>query len=212
MFHRNYSFIFCIALILISITGCSKISKGKGKTIEQKYYVNQEREVQLGDIVEKKEPLQGNEENISIRYTVNQATLYNNPTEASVRKEEIMPIIEYPKSGVLVSVDEAMNSPMLILDVMVTNVNSEDCNISIFQLVEKGKDNEVIWIGSPCYYSEGKDVESPEYYHFPLLPAQSVNMKIGWYINPDDCDLGKIYLTDNLNGGEEYTSYVNLKL
>ena len=33
MFHRNYSFIFCIALILISITGCSKISKGKGKTI-----------------------------------------------------------------------------------------------------------------------------------------------------------------------------------
>ena len=114
MFHRNYSFIFCIALILISITGCSKISKGKGKTIEQKYYVNQEREFQLGDIVEKKEPLQGNEENISIRYTVNQATLYNNPTEASVRKEEIMPIIEYPKSGVLVSVDEAMNSPMLI--------------------------------------------------------------------------------------------------
>ena len=79
---------FCIALILISITGCSKISKGKGKTIEQKYYVNQEREFQLGDIVEKKEPLQGNEENISIRYTVNQATLYNNPTEASVRKED----------------------------------------------------------------------------------------------------------------------------
>ena len=129
-----------------------------------------------------------------------------------MQKEEIMPIIEYPKSGVLVSVDEAMNSPMLILDVTVTNVNSEDCNISIFQLVEKGKDNEVIWIGSPCYYSEGKDVESSKYYHFPLLPAQSVNMKIGWYINPDDCDLGKIYLTDNLNGGEEYTSYVNLKL
>ena len=97
MFHRNYSFIFCIALILISITGCSKISKGKGKTIEQKYYVNQEREFQLGDIVEKKEPLQGNEENISIRYTVNRRLCIIIRQKRVCGKKRLCQLLNIPK-------------------------------------------------------------------------------------------------------------------
>lgn len=207
--------VLCVSSILL--TGCSQVvginTKKDDTTIvdDQKYYVSEEHEYQLGEEIERKEPLPENDKNISIRYKVNNATLYDTPSKAGIKKEQIMTNISMNLDKSLTS-ENVMNGQMLLLDMTITNVNCDDFSIAVFSLVEKQEDNEMMWVGYPCYYSEGKDAQSSKYYHYSLLPGQSVDMKIGWYVGSGNFKLQNLYLTDNLNADEEIISYVDLGL
>lgn len=214
-------------VLVVSMMGCSSKSenygKGKDEPIERTYQITDKHSYQIGDKVEKILPLPENEKNVSIRYVVNDAKIYANPTEAGIAQEQIIPKIEYQKrmleGGDSVTREEAMKSPFVLVDITITNVNDKEPNVSVFSLVsKKEKENEedkedLMIIGTPCYYSQAKEeMESQKYWDFSLLPGESTTMKIGWYVNLEDCTPESIFLTDNLYGDEKWTGYVDLGL
>lgn len=193
---------------------CRMFKKGDEKVVEQTYKMTETQIHSIGDLIDKVDPIPENEKNVSVQYKINSATLYTTPAEAGIHENQIARV-EYQKNlekGIELSKEEVMQSPMIIVDVTITNINEEDPTISMFHLVERKAKGHVEDIGSPCYYSMGQEVDSQKYMHFSLLPGQNIDMKIGWYINPEDYALKTIYLTDNLNGDEKRTNYVNLGL
>lgn len=213
--NKIISAVACCLLTGVMVTACSDyggeyLGKGSSEPVERTYRITEKHLYHIGDSIDLMVPLPGNEKNIFIQYTVNSVTLYSTPTEAGVTKEQIN-MVDYPKNLNL-SIEEIMNSPMIVADMTITNVNDEDPTVSRFCLVEKKENGEIEGISTPCYYSQGEDVGGAKYYHYTLLPGQSTDMKMGWYINPQDYKFESIYLTDNLNGDEEITNYVDLGL
>lgn len=208
----------CCVVGLLAITGCSNIGENMGKgsddVVEKIYTLKEESVYEIGDTIDKIVPIPENEKNVSLRYTVNNVRMYSNPTEAGIHEGEIG-MVEYEKyalQGIEVKSEDVMHSPVILIDMTITNINEDAPSISTFALVEKNANGEIEAIGLPCYYSLGEEIGSSKYFHFNLLPGQSTDVQVGWHINPDIFDLESVYLTDNLYSNEEFTAYVDLEL
>lgn len=207
-----------ISLIVLSCTGCAEWRKKweseTGKIYEDQISLNKEQIHKIGEEVHLFSPTEEDAENVAMNYVIKSATLYQNPSEAGIEEKKILYPIEYYSNlleeGESITPEDVQNHPMLILEMEITNISEDDPTIGRFSLIKDVK-GEILQLTYPCYYSLGEDTAESEYYHYKLEKGQKTELKMGYYIMPEE-QLEDIMLTDNYGGDEKITNYVDLDL
>lgn len=167
----------------------------------------QDKVLQMGETEPLCYPTKDDPERIGIEYTVNAAKLYNTPEEAELDKAEVL-----TEGDLLYDIEtEAPVSPLdtsklsfLLCDVSIKNVNLDlgELNITDLQVAGLKPDGkELRSTGLPAYFSEAADeMGGPKYYHLDIPAGQSVDAKIGWWIDLEQYKKENLYVTYNLGG------------
>lgn len=196
---------------MVSFSGCSFENginyAGKGsdtQIIERKDILIDEKNnlFHLGDEVE--EHLMKHETNaeyVANRYRVNSAKLYDSASDVDDVKGKLLDVDCYlkldPEKPKFFHGEELASRRFLYCDLTIYNENDDDCNISGLSLVYE-QDGVCQMVGSPAYFSASKDSEQ-DVYAYTLLPGQSLDVQIGWCVDPDllqirDFDSSHLYL------------------
>lgn len=167
----------------------------------------QDKVLQMGETEPLCYPTKDDSERIGIECTVNAAKLYNTPEEAELDKAEVL-----TEGDLLYDIEtEAPVSPLdtsklsfLLCDVSIKNVNLDlgELNITDLQVAGLKPDGkELRSTGLPAYFSEAADeMGGPKYYHLDIPAGQSVDAKIGWWIDLEQYKKENLYVTYNLGG------------
>ena len=104
----------------------------------------------------------------------------------------------------------------LVCDIRMKNINftSDDMNITMLSLVYLMPDEqELKLVGYPAYFSESIDIlGNPNYYHFELPVDQSMDAKLGWWVDLEQCKKENLYVMYNHGGMEEIQQCWKLEL
>ena len=92
----------------------------------------------------------------------------------------------------------------LLCDVKIKNINLDldQLNITALDVVCLTADgNELRHTGLPAYFSEASDeLSGQKYYDYELSAGQSMDAKIGWWIDLGQCKKENLYVMYNFGG------------
>ena len=182
-------------------------AEGKSEKTTNGSELLQDKVLQMGETEPLCFPTKDDPERIGIECTVNAAKLYNTPEEAGLDKTEVL-----KEGDLLYDIEtEAPVSPLdtsklsfLLCDVSIKNVNLDlgELNITDLQVAGLKPDGkELRSTGLPAYFSEAADeMDGSKYYHLDIPAGQSVDAKIGWWIDLEQYKKENLYVTYNLGG------------
>ena len=219
----------CFCLFL---SGCSHntkvndlgeiISLGEkwGEMSDQVETLQNDKAHSLGETALLASPTNQNPERIGAECTVNTATLYKTPGEAGIDETQVS-----TEGDIHFDFDIATDIPpsfdvskanFLVCDIRMKNINftSDDMNITMLSLVYlMPYEQELKLVGYPAYFSESIDIlGNPNYYHFELPVDQSMDAKLGWWVDLEQCKKENLYVMYNHGGMEEIQQCWKLEL
>lgn len=214
--------IVCLCFFLSSCSkGRSKeqnFGKGAEKTPKRTQYLQKENVHALGNTAPYGEPTNQNPKNIGLEFTVKTAKLFKSAEEAGIDGKQVLRSNDCHydiKMGVPVPFDVS-KANFLLCDVSVKNINTQDMNITALSLVYLTPDKKDLkLVGFPAYFSKsksGSDIENPDYYHFELPVRESMDTKIGWWVDLSECKKENLYLMLNYRGVKKLQQYWELGL
>ncbi len=167
----------------------------------------EDKVLQLGETEQLGFPTNENPEKIGIECAVKTAKLYQTPEEAGldgiqVRTEGDL-LYDIETELPVVSLDTSKLS-FLLCDVNIKNINLDlgEQNITMLGvacLTPDGK--ELRELGLPAYFSESVDTkDGSHYYNFELPAGQSMDAKVGWWIDLEQYKKENLYVIYNFGG------------
>lgn len=213
-------FMSIMLLVGISVTGCTQISfwgKGIGEPKKTEYKLRDDNVFVLGEEIELMQLTEDDEQQSVARYMVKSAKVYASPVNAGLTKEQIIRVDDQRAimKGEDVTLEQIIESPILIIDMVITNEDQEEFNVSNFVLVEMQENLDMEVISSACYFSGGMHMEESgvdHYYHYVLAPGESAEIKLGYYLGADTYKLSDLFLADRAYAEENLIHYVELGL
>lgn len=179
----------------------------KSEEIQNRKMFQKDKVVGLGETEPLYFPTNDNPERIGIECTVNAAKLYNTPEEAGLDGTQV----RTDAGDLLYDMDTEMPVPLdtskvsfLLCDVKIKNINLDldQLNITALDVVCLTADgNELRHTGLPAYFSEASDeLSGQKYYDYELSAGQSMDAKIGWWIDLGQCKKENLYVMYNFGG------------
>lgn len=182
-------------------------AEGKSEKTTNGSELLQDKVLQLGETEQLCFPTIDDPERIGIECTVNAAKLYNTPEEAGLEEAELLTdtdLLYDIETRLPVSPLDTSKLSFLLCDVSIKNINLDlgELNITELQVAGLKPDGkELRSTGLPAYFSEAADeVGGPKYYHLDIPTGQSVDVKIGWWIDLEQYKKENLYVTYNLGG------------
>lgn len=169
----------------------------------------------IGESVQSLNRTKSNPNNTGIEYKIDAATIFDTPEEAGIALEEMIDTSTYdletgePQKQVI---DECS---MLVCEVELKNISEDDPNITQLSLVFRNPETEEMkYVSEIAYFSRSVslDPEDPKYYHYNLLPGQSIHARIAWLVDLEQYDKSELYLCIDFNGDPEVIRYIKLNL
>lgn len=213
-----------LIFLCVFLSSCSKIGKidgpnwgkGEGETVNKQQYLQEDKIHALNETAPLKLPTNQNPNRIAAEYTIKTAKLFDEPEEAEIDRKYILMDgdVHYDiKTGIPAALEENKSS-FLLCDVAVENINSEFMNITELSLVYlTPEEKELKLVGLPAYFSESiREGDSKDYYDFEIPAGQSKDMKVGWWVDLEECKKENMYLMLNYRGDETLQQYWKLNL
>lgn len=154
-------------------------------------------------------PTNNNPERVGIECAVNAAELYKTPKEAGLDDVHVLTDgslcydIETSSPRSL----DVSKASFLLCDIGIKNISLDvsEQNITSLSLVCLTLDEkELKLVGLPAYFSESVDVkDGSKYYHYELPADQSVDAKVGWWVDLEQCKKENLYVMYNFRGDEK---------
>ena len=206
--------IMCNLLAACSMIPDKNVKTGETPTRPQ--YLQPQNVHQLGEIGTLGNPTLRNEKQIGAEYTIKTATLYENPETAGIDTNQVIKDSEvcYDLSTDIPYTPDFSKTWFLLCDVSIKNISLEYMNITALSLVYlPGEKEELKRTGLPAFFSKPQEVEDEtDYYNFNLPVNKSVDVKIGWWIDMEQCEKENLYLMLNYGGDKEFQQYWELGL
>ncbi len=179
----------------------------KSEETQNRKMFQKDKVVGLGETEPLCFPTNDNPERIGIECTVNAAKLYNTPEEAGLDGTQVRTdtddLLYDMETEVPVPLDTSKVS-FLLCDVKIKNINLDlgELNITALDVVCLTPDGkELRHSGLPAYFSEASDeMGGPQYYDFELPVGQSMDAKIGWWIDLEQYKKENLYVMYNFGG------------
>lgn len=216
--------IIAFGFACLPLTACSLIGNdaqknfGKGEEVApyRPQHLQKDKLHSLRESAPFAHPTNQNKKAVGAEWTVKTATLFKNPQEAGISMDEVLTDNETHydlQTGEPSGVDLSKSS-FLLCDITIKNISSEYMNITDLSLVYlPERDKELKLVGLPAYFFKPKEVEdSTDYYNFKLPVDKTVDTKVGWWVNLEECKKENLYLMFSYGGDSEYQQFWNLNL
>lgn len=211
-----------ICIICNMAVGCAaapdKISK-EGEIPERPQYLQAEKVHQLGEMGTLSNPTLQNLKQIGAEFTISTAVLYENPEAAGIDVNQVLAGLEncYDLSADILDASytpDFSKTYFLLCDASIKNISFEYMNITALSLVYLPDANEELKItGLPAFFSKPEEVEDKmDYYNFNLPVNTSIDIKVGWWVDMEQCEKENLYLMSNYGGDKEFQQYWELGL
>ena len=153
----------------------------------------------------------------AVGFTVQNAELFEDYEAAGIAMDAVVSDCEYSDEQGEKLKDEIK---VLIVDMMIENYRAvPERNITEFDLVSLESEMElsdkltnarfVLGLHPTYFFPPGKS--DREYFHYYVPVGQSKNVRVGWYLDPEDFDFSNLYLVFN-RWSEDGPRYVKLTL
>ncbi len=209
-------------MICMSATACSMIGgggflgKGNGESNERPQRLQEGRLHSMGEAALLAAPTKQDPQLKGAEYTVHTAALYENPEEAGIDTSQILTDgdTHYDLETGEPTKPDVSKAAFFLCDVTIKNIRLEYMNITELSLVCLPEGSEELkMVGYPAYFSKPEEVEdSTDYYNFNLPADQSIDAKVGWWVDLEECRKENLYLMLNYGGDKEYQEYWKLDL
>lgn len=194
-------------------------SKEDGGDIQnQIQYLQEDKMHKLGETVLFEQPTKQNPKRIGAEYNVKKAKIFKNLEQAGIDRKEVLVEADthYDLVNNMPSKLNVEEASFLLCDIVIKNISLEYMNItdiSLVCLVENKGQKEVKLVGLPAYFFKPKNVEDPmDYYSYRLPINESMDAKIGWWIDMEECKEEGLYLMLNYGGDKKLQQYWKLNL
>ncbi len=214
--------IVIIGAVCIFTSACSKIgnigqfSKENGESNERPQRLQEDRLHSLGETALLAAPTKQNPQLKGAEYTVHTAALYENPEAAGIDTSQILTggDTHYDFETGEPTEPDVSKAAFFLCDVTIKNIRLEYMNITALSLVCLLEGSEELkMVGYPAYFSKPEEVEdSTDYYNFNLPADKSIDAKVGWWVDLEECRKENLYLMFNYGGDKEYQEYWKLDL
>lgn len=207
-------------------TACSGNGKDKGQTSGEKseetkgepQFLQKDKVHSLEEMVSLVYPTNQQPKRIGAECSVKTAKLLKTPEEAEIDSDQVLTgnDLHYDINTSVPTTLNVSKSSFLLCDVNIKNIDltSDDMNITMLSLVYlMPEKKELKMVGLPAYFSESVGEENGiDYYHFKLPVNQSMDAKIGWWVNLEECKKENLYLAYAFGGEKELQQYWGLGL
>lgn len=215
-----------VVCLCIFLSACSQSGKGGKKTKEDLKNTTQDipqtlqesKVHSLGETASLEVPTPQNPKNIEAQCTVKAAKLYKTPEEAGIDKTKVLTDgdLHYDlKTDMPTSLDVS-KANFLLCDIVIKNIHMDlgDSNITKLSLVCLLPDKkELKLVGLPAYFSDSIDeLDGSQYYEFQLPVGQTMDAKVGWWVDLKECKKEDLYLMYNYRGDKDRQQYWKLGL
>lgn len=168
----------------------------------------QDKVLQLGETASLGFPTVDNPKRIGAECTVNAAKLYNNPKEAGLDEKKVLTdagdLLYDIETEIPVSPLDTSKLSFLLCDVSIKNISLDlgELNITMLNVAGLTSDGkELRHTGLPAYYSEAvHEISDRHFYDFDIPAGQSVDIKIGWWIDLEQYKKENLYVIYNFGG------------
>lgn len=152
----------------------------------------------------------------SMEYTLQAAALYEHPEEAGIDMGQVLVNGEvcYDLETEVPYDPDYSQTSFLLCDVLIRNPGIGYPNITelgvVCRMNEEGK---LGWTGYPAYFSMPEEArDDSDGYNYFLPVGQSMEAKVGWWIDMEQCKKENLYLSLNHGSEESLEAYWELKL
>lgn len=214
--------IVTIGAVCIFTSACSKIgnigqfSKENGESNERPQRLQEDKLHSLGEAALLADPTKQNPQLKGAEYTVHTAALYENPEAAGIDTSQVLTggDTHYDLETGEPTEPDVSKADFFLCDVTIKNIRLEYMNITDLSFVCALEGSEELkMVGYPAYFSKPEEVEdSTDYYNFNLPADQSIDAKVGWWVDLEECRKESLYLMFNYGGDKEYQEYWELDL
>lgn len=217
----------CVCILLSACSSNTKVNSlgeiiglGKkwGEMPDQVQTLQNDKVHSLGETALLAFPTNQNPERIGAECAVNMAELYKTPGEAGIDETQVKTEgdLHYDFVTETPTFFDVSKANFLLCDIGIKNINltSDDMNITMFSLVYLMPDEKQLrLVGFPAYFSESIDMlGNPRYYHFELPIDQSMDAKLGWWVDLEQCKKENLYVMYNHRGEEKIQQFWKLEL
>lgn len=198
----------------IFLSACSKSGKGVAQNFGKGSEKTQNKVQSLGknnvhplcETASLLWPTNQNPNRVGMECTVKAATLYAKPEAANIDRTQVSTDKEchYNLKTEEPETLDFSKAHFLLCDVTLKNIhlNQDEMNITALSLVYLSPDTkELKPIGFPAYFPKSKSsVGASDYYHYALPVGQSMDAKIGWWVDLNECKKENLYVVYNYSG------------
>lgn len=214
----------------ILLSACSKNGKGitqnseddSGKAIKTQdnpQSLGKDNVHALGEMASLLDPTPQNPNMVGMECTVKAAALYDKPEAANIARTQVLTSGDCHldlKTGMPAPLDFS-KVHFLLCDVTIKNIHTGlgDTNITALSLVYLLPDTKKLVSVAvlPAYFSKSQsDVNASDYFHYKLRVGQSMDAKIGWWVDLDECKKENLYVMYNYGGDKKFQQAWKLDL
>lgn len=215
--------ILILGIVFLFLPSCSAKEKGSMQNQEKKVdtpdrpqHLQKDKIHTFGEVVSLAEPTNQDPGRIGAEYTVRAAKFFDNYKEAEIDENQLIKDgeVHYDLNTESPSDFDISDAGFLLCDITVKNIKSESMNITSITLVCMEEDgNELKMVGFPAYFDKPDEVKDKrDYYNFYLPAGQSMDAKVGWWVDLQQCKKENLYLVYNYGGDQEFQQYWELNL
>ncbi len=212
--------LFCSFFLL---SACSGKGKGSEKAIEEEnnpQSLGKDNVYALGETVSLVGPTPQDPNMVVMECAVNAATLYDKPEAADIDSTQVLtsPDCHLDLKTETAAPFDFSKAHFLLCDITIKNIHMGlgDTNITALSLVYLLPDTkELVAVAVlPAYFSktQGSDVNASDYFHYKLPVGQSMDAKIGWWVDLDECKKENLYVMYNYGGDKKFQQAWKLDL
>lgn len=198
---------------LLACSGNGKDANGGKaiKTQDDSQYLGKNNVHTLGEKVSLVSSTPQDPNTVKMECTVKAATLYDKPEAANIARTQVL-----TSEDCHLDLKTGMGTPLdfskvhfLLCDITIKNIHigSGDTNITDLSLVYLLPDTKklVKVAALPAYFSKSQsDVNASDYFHYKLPVGQSMDAKIGWWVDLNECKKENLYVMYSYGGDKKY--------